>query len=277
MRSLSFTRSSPASRISVTPSANAAATASTGISSCTSGISSPAMVVAVQRRRRHVQITDRFTELLARDVDVDGGAHPAQHVDERDPRRVAAPRLRSRGRNPGVIVAPTTQKAADDGSPGTSSSKGDGAPAVTRTVQPSTVTGAPSARSIRSVWSRLGAGSAISVVPSACSPARTSAVFTCALATDVRCACPCKPTAAYGERRERARRRGRRSCAPIARSGSTTRPIGRCTQARVTGEHREERPAGEQPGSGPHRGAGVAAVEDLRGFDQSVDARVPRR
>jgi hypothetical protein len=46
-----------------------------------------------------------------------------------------------------------------------------------------TSTGAPRNRNSRSVWSRLGAGSTISVTPSAWSPARISAVFTWPLAT----------------------------------------------------------------------------------------------
>ena len=52
---------------------------------------------------------------------------------------------------PGVIAAATAKNAADDGSPGTSSSNDRGAPADTWTESPSTVTGAPSAASIRSV------------------------------------------------------------------------------------------------------------------------------
>ena len=125
------------------------------------------------------------------------------------------------------MVAATTQNAADDGSPGTSKSKGRGAPAVTRTARSSTrVIGAPSAASIRSLWSRLGAGSEISVVPSACSPARSSAVFTCALATVNRWVAPTRPPprTMSGGSVPSARPS---SCAPMARNGATTRPIGR--------------------------------------------------
>ncbi len=130
---------------------------------------------------------------------------------------------------PGVIAAATTQNAADDGSPGTENSSGPGAPAVTRTARSSTrTTGAPRAPSMRSVWSRLAAGSAISVVPVACSPARIRAVFTCALATAREWVAPTSPPPrmASGARVPSARPS---TCAPMARSGSVTRPIGRCT------------------------------------------------
>ena len=68
---------------------------------------------------------------------------------------------------PGTIVAATTKNAADDGSPGTTSSNGVGAPArdPERAVVDHLDAARRSAPSIRSVWSRLGAGSTISVVP----------------------------------------------------------------------------------------------------------------
>ena len=101
-------------------------------------------------------------------------------------------RPRSRGRDPGTKVAATTKKAADDGSPGISSVNDEGTPRCTRVVTLSTTsTGAPRYPKIRSVWSRLGAGSTISVTPSACSPARISAVFTWPLATASSWRTPC--------------------------------------------------------------------------------------
>ena len=62
--------------------------------------------------------------------------------------------------------------------------------------------------------------------PSAESPARSSADLTCALATGSRASAPLsrRPTIATGAKRPSSRPT---TCAPIARSGSTTRPIGR--------------------------------------------------
>ena len=51
------------------------------------------------------------------------------------------------------------------------------------TVSPSTCTSPPNAASIRSVWSRLRAGSTTLTGPDAESPARSTADFTWALAT----------------------------------------------------------------------------------------------
>ena len=96
MRSLSFTASSAASRISVTPSANAAATASAGISSCTLGISSPAIVGGRERARRgrgSRRPVRRSAPPVSTTLDV--GAHAPQHVDEPQPRRVERSPTRS--------------------------------------------------------------------------------------------------------------------------------------------------------------------------------------
>ena len=82
-RSLSFTRSSATSRNSVTPSANAAATARAGTSSI-----EPLVAVddgAGQRRGAHAQVPDRLAEPVRAGLDVDAGAHAAQHVDEPEP------------------------------------------------------------------------------------------------------------------------------------------------------------------------------------------------
>ena len=74
--------------------------------------------------------------------------------------------------------------AADEKSPGTSTEPS------WMLVAPSTlaefglvVTRAPAARSISSVWSRVGAGSITVVLPSAPRPASRIADLTCALAT----------------------------------------------------------------------------------------------
>ena len=130
---------------------------------------------------------------------------------------------------PGAMAAATTQNAADDGSPGTVNSNGDGAPAVTCIARsPIRVIGAPSAASMRSVWSRLAAGSTTSVVPVACSPARTRAVLTCALATARWWTHPTRspPRTTIGGLVPPSRPS---RCAPIARNGSITRAMGRST------------------------------------------------
>src|ERR1700682_672200 len=80
------------------------------------------------------------------------------------------------------------------------------------------------ARSSRSVWSRVATGSTTVVGPLAESPARSSALFTWALGTESTCRRPCNrvPVTVSG---------ARPSCdsilAPMVRSGSTTRAIGR--------------------------------------------------
>ncbi len=92
------------------------------------------------------------------------------------------------------------------------------------TVRPSTDTGAPRAASARSVWSRVAAGSVTVVSPSAAMPASRMALFTWAVGTGSVAAMPYNgpPTTSSG------------ACpsvvvtaAPIARSGSATRSIGR--------------------------------------------------
>ena len=57
------------------------------------------------------------------------------------------------------------KKAADEKSPGTSICVPRRAPGVTDTRPASTLTSMPNARSIRSVWSRVTAGSVTEVVP----------------------------------------------------------------------------------------------------------------
>ena len=164
MRLLSLTASSAASWITVSPSANAAAIASTGSSSMID--SSPAMSVPCSGAAVMWMSPTGSPISSPVTVDVDRRAHLAQDVDVRDAGRVQAHALERRGREPGTMHAATTKNAADDGSPGTSISNGRGSPArdphgpVVGPVQRRR----PSAPSIRSVWSRLGAGSTISVV-----------------------------------------------------------------------------------------------------------------
>ena len=76
------------------------------------------------------------------------------------------------------------KKAAEDRSEGATSSRpvSRGRP-VTVIFRRSTATSAPNSRSAISVWSRDRAGSVTDVAPSANSPANSTHVFTCALAT----------------------------------------------------------------------------------------------
>ena len=113
--------------------------------------------------------------------------------------------------------------------------------------------------------------------PSAWSPARSSAVFTCALATASSWRMPAQRAAA-DRRAARASPSSRPStCAPIARSGSTTGAIGRCAQRRVAGEHVEERAAREHAGEHAHRRARVAAVEHVVRLAPARRRRAPTR
>ena len=106
---------------------------------------------AVQLRRAHAQLADRFAARLARRRELDVGAHALQHVDEPDPGGVARHRLehdvgtgRDRGRDheergrrrvAGHVELERPRRARRARAP----------------TRPSTATGAPSAASIRSV------------------------------------------------------------------------------------------------------------------------------
>ena len=84
----------------------------------------------------------------------------------------------------GAISAATRKNAADDTSPGTTTSQAvKRCPPQIASVAPSCRTSTPKPRSIRSLWSRLTPVSVMNVVPSAYNPANSSADFNCALAT----------------------------------------------------------------------------------------------
>ena len=69
---------------------------------------------------------------------------------------------------PGTSVAATISGAAEEKSPGTSTSPSDSRSAGRMlTLSGRRVTGAPAVSSIRSVWSRVGTGSTTVVSPSA--------------------------------------------------------------------------------------------------------------
>ena len=97
---------------------------------------------------------------------------------------------------PGVMAAATSQKAAELMSPGTTTLwPRRRLPGVTITSVrpgPPTSSWAPKAPNMRSLWSRLWAGSITVVGPSAVRPARRMALFTWAEATGVRIVVPCR-------------------------------------------------------------------------------------
>ncbi len=126
-------------------------------------------------------------------------------------------------------MAPAVRKnAAEEISPGTSMLHARSASgAWTATRQPSCSTCTPIARSIRSVWSREGAGSTTSVTPSAYSPASRIALLSCADATGISYRTPCSAAGAICSGQYFPSRP--RMSAPISRSGVMIRPIGRCS------------------------------------------------
>ena len=88
-------------------------------------------------------------------------------------------------RDSGTSVAAAMNGAADEKSPGTSTAP---TPDPLGRVDADRASAgcsrdAPAARSISSVWSRVGAGSITVVRPTAPSPASSTADLTCALAT----------------------------------------------------------------------------------------------
>ena len=86
--------------------------------------------------------------------------------------------------DPGSSAAATRNGAAEEMSPGTSTSSSRRCSVPSTEIErPFRRTGTPAASSISSVWSRVGAGSSTVVLPRAPSPASSTADFTCALAT----------------------------------------------------------------------------------------------
>ena len=135
----------------MTPSANAAATASTGISSWTFGISSPSITVAVSALERTRTSPTGSPQRSSVCVDLDVGAHAAQHLDEAEPRRVQRQRLDRE-------IGARRDQRADHEERGRRRIAGHlelerlrGTGPHAHDAKPSTSTGTPSAASIRSV------------------------------------------------------------------------------------------------------------------------------
>ena len=196
----------------------------------------------------------------------------------------------------GWIAPATSQKAAAETSPGTRSS-------IARTVTPPSIgprdpadrpgwptssrsTATPRARSIRSVWSRVATASRTVVRPSARSPARRIADFTCALGTGRRDVDrPERGVTDHGQGRKGIVRRAW-SAAPIERSGSMIRATGRRRNeaspsrtavigrpARIPANRRRLVP--ELPQS--RAAVGLAEAVRARRDDQVVDVPIVRR
>ena len=129
-------------------------------------------------------------------------------------------------REPGTSMAAATMKAADEGSPGTTTSSSSISSTCVTVRRPfSDWNGTWARRMRRSVWSRLGPGSTTVVEPSASIPAISTHDLTWALATGSRYSTPTSSapvTVNGGKRSSRASRP-----APIAASGSATRSTGR--------------------------------------------------
>src|SRR5262245_31935081 len=174
-RSLSFTRSSPAPLIRVSPSASAAAIARRGSSSIAAGTSSTAMLVPCRRDARTTR-SPRGSPASSRRPSMRTSAPMRRRMWSAPVRVGLSPTPRSRTSEPGTRSAATTRNAADDGSPGT----GISAP---RSRWPPRSATLPSVRSTctpryprrRSVWSRLGSGSRTIVRPRARRPASRTA------------------------------------------------------------------------------------------------------
>ncbi len=91
-----------------------------------------------------------------------------------------------RSREPGIAAAATSQNAAEEISPGTAKSHDSGiCPPGREMLLPLIRVETRKAASIRSVWSRVAEGWTTTVVPSEKSPARSTALFTCAEATGI--------------------------------------------------------------------------------------------
>ena len=182
-RSLSLTRSSPRPCITVSPSAQAAATARTGYSSIidgarAAGTSTPARGPA----RTTISATGsplsslRSTKAISAPISL--------RVVNRPPRNGLTPTPRSVSDEPGTASAATTKNAADEGSPGTLTTRpsSSGWPTMVISRPPSSALAerisAPKWRSRRSLWSRVGAASITVVSPGVLRPASSTADLT---------------------------------------------------------------------------------------------------
>ena len=158
MRLDSLTLSSCASRITVSPSANAAATAITGSSSIRRGMIAPP--ISTPCSLLYLTVRSHIGSASSRKFDSVMSA-PMSRRTSRTPVRVGlTPTFLIVSSLPGMIAPATRKNAADEISPGTAIStawRSSGGSSVM--VLPLVSISTPSARNMRSVWSREGAGS----------------------------------------------------------------------------------------------------------------------
>ena len=186
MRSDSLTRSSSASRTTVSPSAKAPSSATSVSSSIASGTSSgPTSVPSSGAEATSSSPTGSLSASVPGSSRSPRITAPMRSAIRRKPVRVQlSPTSSSTTREPGTSVAAATTKAAEEGSPGTTiSSSSSSSTWETVSAAPSRSNGTRARRSRRSVWSRLGAGSRPWWSPSASIPASSTQDFTWALAT----------------------------------------------------------------------------------------------
>ena len=169
-----------------------------------------------------------------------------------------------RTRQPGRDAARARKNAAEPRSPGTRNPNGSSGPGCTVTSAPFNTTSTPHMRSIRSVWSRVGIGSMTVVRSAAASPARRIADFTCALATGD-CQDTPSRTGLPWTRRGAVPSGDASTSAPMARSGSTTRVIGRRRNDAIAVQRRLDVVAGQHARKQPHGRPRVGAVEHRLG------------
>ena len=183
------------------------------------------------------------------------------------------PQSRTRMREPVTRTPAATTKAAEDGSDGTcTSSRTSSSTLSTPTVVPVRRSATPAARSRRSVWSRLGAGSVTDVVPSASSPASRTHDLTCALATGRSWWTPCSraPWTVKGGRCPSVAS----MAAPMAASGAAMRSTGRRRiEASPSSVKRFPSWPGQPAREEPHEGPRVADVDGPVGLVGAAQAR----
>ncbi len=177
--------------------------------------------------------------------------------------------------DPGTIVAATTKNAADDGSPGTTSSNASGAPACTCTVvvvdvrqrrvqrrqHPLGVV--PARRGLDDLG--LARRPAAPRARARSSPGRSRPPELVAHAVQRPAANRQRCQLTIGATVQRCAHRPQRLDHP------PHRPAG---ERRVAGQDRQERPAGDEPAQHAHRRARVAAVDHRLGLSHPVAPRV---
>ena len=191
IRSLSFTRSSAASRISMPSSVYGPSAASIGSSSITKGmclpeITPPFSAAPFTAKSPMTSPCELFSPSMWMEA-------PLSANTSRIAVRVGfRPTLWINKFESGNKEAAARKNTAEDKSPGTSSDFATSFPRpfpfpkpCTRIVWPSLSILAPNSSSAISVWSRVRAGSVTLVAPSANRPASSTADFTCALAMGI--------------------------------------------------------------------------------------------